>query len=256
MLGIQTVVFSHHGLRVPYRHVRQSCETSTVFTSVPSSHGPGGRDLSRLLGVCSGVLESSEKSLDGFRGEVLVVVVVDLDHGCVDASTETLDFDEGEKTVFRGVAGSDTQVFRDGIDNLGAAAATELARCLNYPVSHSNSTLTPRLSKTYRRAQLNKVLANRLAVVHSVEGCDFVDTHRGHLQEPGDLVHDTDAGVAVLTLTQVQHRHNGSLLVLRGVPLKDLIDKFEVLLGELEGKVGVVGGFVAVLISQLVFHET
>lgn len=51
----------------------------------------------------------------------------------------------------------------------------------------------------------------------------------------------------MLALAQVQHRHNGSLFVLRGVTLKDLIDEFEVLLGELEGESRVVGGFVAVL---------
>ena len=100
---------------------------------------------------------------------------------------------------------------------------------------------------TYRSAYLDKVLADRLAVVHGVESCDFVDTHRGHLQQPGDLVHDTDAGVAVLALAQIQHGHDGGLLVLRGVTFEDLIDELKVLLGEIERDTRVVGGFVAVL---------
>ena len=100
---------------------------------------------------------------------------------------------------------------------------------------------------TYGSAKLDKVLANRLTVVHGVKGCDFVDTHRGHLQEPGDLVHDTDACVTVLALAQIQQGHDSRLLVLGRIALEDLIDKFEVLLGELERKARVVGGLVAVL---------
>lgn len=99
----------------------------------------------------------------------------------------------------------------------------------------------------YRGAKLNKVLANRLAVVHGVEGCDFVNTHWGHLEHPGDLVHDTDTGVAVLALAQVQQRHDSRLLVLGRVAFEDLIDELEVLLGELERDGRVVGRLVAVL---------
>ena len=51
----------------------------------------------------------------------------------------------------------------------------------------------------------------------------------------------------MLALPQIQQGHDGSLLVLGRVALEDLIDKFEVLLGEGERKARVVGGFVAVL---------
>jgi len=53
----------------------------------------------------------------------------------------------------------------------------------------------------------------------------------------------------VLALAQVQQGHDGGLLVLGRVALEDLIDEFEVLLVELEGDVGVVVRFVAVLWS-------
>ena len=51
----------------------------------------------------------------------------------------------------------------------------------------------------------------------------------------------------MLALAQIQQRHDSSLFVLGRVALEDLIDKFEVLLGELERKARVVGGLVAVL---------
>lgn len=40
----------------------------------------------------------------------------------------------------------------------------------------------------------------RLPVVHGVEGGNFVDAHRGHLEQAGDFVHDADAGEAMLAL--------------------------------------------------------
>lgn len=100
---------------------------------------------------------------------------------------------------------------------------------------------------THRRAGLDVELAHGLPVVHGVERRDLVHAHGGHLEEAGDLVHDADGGEAVLTLAQVQQRHDGRLLVLRGVPLEDLGDDSLVLRGELEGDVGVVLGGVAVL---------
>jgi hypothetical protein len=101
--------------------------------------------------------------------------------------------------------------------------------------------------RSYRCAKLNKVFADRFAVVHGIESSDFVHTHRRHLQKAGNLVHDTNASVPVLALTQIQKWHDSTLLVLRGVALEDLIDQSEVLLGELERDGRVVGRLVAVL---------
>lgn len=84
------------------------------------------------------------------------------------------------------------------------------------------------------------------SVVHGVEGGDFVDTHRGHLQYPGHLVHDADTGEAVLALAEVEQRHHGSLLVLRGIPREHLLDELLILGRELEGDRGVVVGSIAV----------
>jgi hypothetical protein len=94
----------------------------------------------------------------------------------------------------------------------------------------------------YRCAGLDEELAHGSAVVHGVEGSDFVDSHGGHLEQTGDLVHDADAGEAVLALAKVQNRHDGGLLVLFGVSLEDLGDELLILGVELEGQVGVVVG--------------
>lgn len=100
---------------------------------------------------------------------------------------------------------------------------------------------------SYGSADLQKVLPDRLTVVHGVEGCDLVDAHRGHLKHASDFVHNADASVSVLALTEVEQGHHGRLLVLRRVALKDLIGEGEVLLGEGERESRVVGRGIAVL---------
>lgn len=105
---------------------------------------------------------------------------------------------------------------------------------------------------SYRCANLHKVLADGLAVVHGVEGCNLVDTHWGHLEHASDLVHDADAGEAVLALAKIEKRHDGSLLVLGRVALEDLIGECEVLLGKLERESRVVVGLVAVLFEAII----
>lgn len=100
---------------------------------------------------------------------------------------------------------------------------------------------------TYRCAALNVEFAHRVAVVHGVESSDLVDSHGWHLEESRNLVHDTDAGETVLSLAEVEQRHDGGLLVLAGVAGQDFLDKLLILGVELEGDVEVVLGCVAVL---------
>ena len=90
-------------------------------------------------------------------------------------------------------------------------------------------------------------LARRIPVVHGVEGGDLVDTHWGHFQYPRNLIHDADAGEAVLALAEVEERHDGGLLVLGRVPRDNLLDELLVLRRELEGNVRIVLGRIAVL---------
>ena len=248
LLLVQGTILSHHRRGIEHRGLTQVRESGAVLAGVSAAQGAGGGHLDRLAGFKStrGFLESGEKSLDGFGGEIFVVVVVDLDHGGIDTGTQAFDLDESEQTILSGVAGSDAQVLGDRLDDLGAAATAELARCLDGRQSIQERKKTMQIL-SYRRAELNKVLAHRLTVVHGVESRDFVDTHRGHLEHAGDLVHDANAGVTVLALAQIQDRHDGSLLVLGGIALEDLIDEFKVLLGELERDGRVVGGRVAML---------
>lgn len=89
--------------------------------------------------------------------------------------------------------------------------------------------------------------AHGVAVVHGVESGDLVDSHGRHLQDARDLVHDADAGEAVLSLSEVEEGHDGGLLVLAGVAGQDFLDELLILAVELEGDVEVVVGRVAVL---------
>lgn len=89
-------------------------------------------------------------------------------------------------------------------------------------------------------------LAHGGPVVHGVERSHLIHAHGGHLQDPGNLVHDANAGEAVLSLAEIEERHDGGLLVLGRVPLEDLGDDLLILLAELEGNVRVVVGGVAV----------
>lgn len=99
----------------------------------------------------------------------------------------------------------------------------------------------------YCCASLDKELAHWRAVVHGVKGCNLVDTHRGHLKNPRDLVHDADGGEAMLALAKVQNWHHSSLLILRWVALEQFGDDGLILWREFEGNIGVVIGCVAVL---------
>lgn len=59
--------------------------------------------------------------------------------------------------------------------------------------------------------------ADGVAVVHGVEGGDFVDAHGRDLQHARDLVHHADAREAVLPLAEIEERHHGRAFVLRWV---------------------------------------
>lgn len=81
----------------------------------------------RLGHIIDGFFEGIQQRLCRFGREIFVIVVVDLHHGGVDACAQTLDFNEREQAVGRGLAGLDAQVGLDGLDNDVGAAAAELA---------------------------------------------------------------------------------------------------------------------------------
>lgn len=92
------------------------------------------------------------------------------------------------------------------------------------------------------------VTAYGVSVVHGVEGGNLVDTHRGHFQSAGNLVHDADAAETVLALAEVEQGHDGGLLVLRRVSAEDFLNELLILGIECEGNVEVVLWRVAVLV--------
>lgn len=84
--------------------------------SAAEGAGLGDADGGGIGGSGAG-LEGLEELDDGLGGEVLVVVVVDLDHGGVDAGAEALDFEDGEEAVSCGLALLDAEVVLDGLDD-------------------------------------------------------------------------------------------------------------------------------------------
>jgi hypothetical protein len=104
-----------------------------------------------------------------------------------------------------------------------------------------------KLLKAYRSANLHEILAHGLSVVHGVESRDFVNSHRRHLQKPGNLVHDADARETMLALAEIEQGHDSSLFILWGVAVEDFVNDLQVVLVELERDGRVVVGFVAVL---------
>jgi hypothetical protein len=81
--------------------------------------------------------------------------------------------------------------------------------------------LPPSTKSTHSCADLDVELAHGVPVVHGVESRNFVYTHGWHLQYPRNFIHNADAAESMLALSQVEKRHYGGLLVLRGVPGDD-----------------------------------
>lgn len=143
-----------------------------VLASLPSAKRARGGNLGRGASGASGgsaFAERVEEGYDGFGGEILVVVVVDLDHRSVDAGAKTLDFEEGEEAVGSGLAFSDAKVFLDSLDNNIASAATELAWCLQYnttTVSHPFYTVAESMTQQ-REASNSEGQELKQTVVHA-----------------------------------------------------------------------------------------
>ena len=105
--------------------------TGTILAGLAAAERAGAGNLDGLgVGAGGGLLEGGEQLLGGLGGQVLVVVVVDLDHGGVDAGAQALHLDEGEEPVRRRLPLLDPQLLLHRAYDLVAAAASELARCL------------------------------------------------------------------------------------------------------------------------------
>lgn len=104
----------------------------------------------------------------------------------------------------------------------------------------------------YRGTNLNVKAPHWIAIVHGVESRNLVHAHRWHLQSARNLIHDANAGEAVLALTEVKQRHHGGFLVLRRVALEDLGDEFFIGGVEFEGDGGIINGGVSMLGGAIV----
>jgi hypothetical protein len=97
-----------------------------VFASLSAAQRSSGGNLGFRGRGANGVgalLEGLEQLDHGLGGEVFVVVVVDLNHGCVNAGTQAFYLDKGKEAVGRGLALLDAEVVGDGLDNGVRAAA-------------------------------------------------------------------------------------------------------------------------------------
>ena len=75
-------------------------------------------------------------------------------------------------------------------------------------------------------ADLQVVLAHLGAVEHRVERGDFVDLHRGHLENFRHFVHSGECEeVIVLLLRDKQHWDDAARFVVFGVPLEQGINR-------------------------------
>lgn len=136
----------------------------------------------------------------------------------------------------------------DGFHDSVGAAASELARCLDGQISTDCAIdQGSDRSRIYRRAGLEVKSADRGSVVHCVEGSDLVHSHRGHLQNSSNLIHDADTRKAMLALSEVKKRHHRRFLVLWGVAFEDLIDELLIDGVELERDVRVIVRSVSML---------
>ena len=84
-------------------------------------------------------------------------------------------------------------------------------------------------------ADLEVVLANFSAVEHRVEAGNFVDLHRGHIEDLCSFVHGGQGQkVVVLLLSDEEHRNDCRRLVIVGVPGQELLDGSVRLLSKFE----------------------
>ena len=74
----------------------------------------------------SGV-RSCMQSYQGCQAYLIDILVVDLDHGCVDTCPEALDLRNGEQSVLTGSIHLDTCVVLDSLDDI--SGSSQLARC-------------------------------------------------------------------------------------------------------------------------------
>lgn len=158
------------------------------------------------------VFEAVEDLDNRLWRQILIVVVIDSDHRGINTGTQALDLAESEKLVWSSLARMDTKMGLDGLHD--AVRAAKLA---------GGSS-----------ARLDVVLAHRLLVVHGVESCDLVDTHRGHLQELCNVVHDGNRAEPELALAKIQQGHHGALFVLRRVLFKNVLCPLQVFRCKLE----------------------
>src|SRR5438874_2218143 len=181
------------------------------YTPIPPSplegEGGGGGEHERpaFQGRRAVALQVVQDAVHLLLDQLLVEVVVHLHHGPGPAGRQAFDCAQREKTVRGRLAGLDAE--------LGVDPAQQLLRA--YERAHQ------------RAADLDVVLADRLAVEHRVERRGLIDLRRREAQQPRDLPHRRLWYVPVLLLRQPEQRQQGrSLFWVAAYDLRDLVFVF------------------------------
>jgi hypothetical protein len=97
------------------------------------------------------------------------------------------------------------------------------------------------------KARLIYLIAYDWPVEHGIECCNLIHTHRRDVDNSCNLIHYRDGGETILSLAEIQKRHNSRLLVLRRVALENFFDSLLVVLVEFKRNAGIVLWCVAML---------
>lgn len=131
--------------------------------------------------------------------------------------------------------------------SVGLSVAILKIGSLKAEVANTLRCWLKRLGGTYSSANLNMIFPNRIPIIHRIKSRHLIDSHRRHLEDSRNLIHDAQARKTCLALTEIEKWHHSGFLVLWWVAGEDLFDDGLVLGGEGEGNGGVVLGGVAVL---------
>ena len=164
--------------------------------------------------------------------QILIVVIIDLNHRGIHTGSKTLHLHETEETVLCRFTDFYAKFVTNGVQDPSAVT------------QHAGSG----------GADLDVVATHRAPVEHGVEGGHFVDAHPRHAEELGDAVHGGYGQPAVLPLGQVQDWDDGRRLVGLRVVGDDGLDSFQVLRRELERNVWIVP--VGVPVDEQLFTAT
>ena len=125
-----------------------------------------------------------------------VEVIIDRQHRCVATGTQTFDFHHGKFPILGHVSNmQSTKVLLYSLENLISAA--NHARCRRANLDKVLPDRFPRRAK-YTSAARKRTIFFYAPIKHGIKGRDLVHPHRRHLDQLRNIVHDANAGPAII----------------------------------------------------------